>query len=72
MQSRPAHPSKRVLSLFETVQRHAERLIEIAAEEAELRARLDELWREKTFVVASLADDARLAGETEARELLQP
>jgi hypothetical protein len=52
------------------VEKGASRLTAIAEEEARLRARLDELWREKTFVIASLADDARLAGETAAKEIL--
>ena len=64
------HPSARLRGLFAKVEEGASRLTAIAEEEARLRARLDELWREKTFVVASLADDARLAGETAAKELL--
>lgn len=64
------YPSKRVLDRFETVRQRAERLVEIADEEDRLRARLDELWSEKTMLIAHLADDARAATETEVREML--
>ena len=64
------YPSKRVLDRFDTVRRHAERLVEIVDEEDRLRERLDELWREKTMLVAHLADDARAAAEADVREML--
>jgi hypothetical protein len=52
------------------VRQHAERLVEISDEEDHLRQRLGELWREKTMLVAYLADDARAASEIEVREML--
>lgn len=63
-------PSKRVVDRFDTVRQRAERLVEIAGEEDRLRERLDELWREKTILVAHLAADARAATEADVREML--
>ena len=64
-------PSPRVLDLFTTVEATAERLLAIVAEERRLRGRLEELWREKTCVVASLADESRHASLTEIAEVLK-
>jgi hypothetical protein len=63
-------PSSRVVELFARVEETAERLLVIVAEERELRGRLRELWREKTAVVATLADETRHAALTEITETL--
>ena len=47
-------PSPRVLNVFANVEATAERLLAIVTEERRLRGRLEELWREKTCLVASL------------------
>lgn len=64
-------PSPRVLNLFATVEETAERLLAIVTEERRLRGRLEELWREKTAVVAMLADESRQASLTEISEVLK-
>jgi hypothetical protein len=64
-------PSPRVVELFARVEQTAERLVGIVAEERMLRDRLRELWREKSSVVAVLADESRLASVSASVEILR-
>lgn len=64
------HDSQRLANLFAAVQSDAERLVMLADEERRLHERLEEVSREKAFVVADLADSARAAALADVRQSL--
>lgn len=63
-----AKPSKKVLNLFAEVETLALQLEELTLEEERLQNTLEELWRRKTSVMATLAATAHAASQIEVAE----